>query len=136
MGEIVRKAYIMRGVSGSGKSTKAKELAGSIGKIHSTDEYFMKDGVYKFDPRFLGPNHKRNLAAFKDSLNRNVPIVVCDNTNSRHWEYKEYIEAAQNHGYEVEIVQMPHPDPVVAAKRNLHKVPETTIRRLLTRWEN
>ncbi len=135
MGEV-RKVYIMRGVSGSGKSTKARELAGTTGMIHSTDDYFMKDGVYKFDPRLLGRNHMRNFSAFKDSLNRNVLIVICDNTNSRHWEYKKYEEEAKNHGYEVEIVQMPHPEPAVAAKRSAHGVPETTIRRLLTRWED
>ena len=132
----VRKVYIMRGVSGSGKSTKARELAGETGKIHSTDDYFMKDGVYNFDPRLLGRNHMRNFSAFQNSLNQGIPIVICDNTNSRHWEYEKYVEAARNHGYEVEIVQMPHPDPVVAAKRNAHGVPETTIRRLLVRWED
>ena len=132
----MRKVYIMRGVSGSGKSTKARELAGDIGKIHSTDDYFMVDGAYKFEPRLLGRNHMRNLSAFKDSLHRSVPIVICDNTNSRHWEYKEYVEAAKNHGYEIEIVSMPHPDPVVAAKRTTHSVPEMIIRRLLARWQD
>ena len=43
----------MRGLPGSGKSTKAKKIAGDVGVIFSTDDFFMVDGQYKFDPKMI-----------------------------------------------------------------------------------
>jgi adenylate kinase family enzyme len=51
----------MRGVPGSGKSTKAKQLAGIKGLIYSTDDFFMKNGDYVYDPSKIGEYHDRNL---------------------------------------------------------------------------
>ena len=34
----------MRGLPGSGKSTKAKKIAAETGIIYSTDDFFMVDG--------------------------------------------------------------------------------------------
>lgn len=39
-----RTIILMRGVPGSGKSTKAKKLAGTSGIVYSTDDFFMKNG--------------------------------------------------------------------------------------------
>jgi pantothenate kinase-related protein Tda10 len=53
----------MRGVPGSGKSYLASLLRESYMKkgyscsIYSTDNFFMKDGVYSFDPSKLGEYH-------------------------------------------------------------------------------
>jgi adenylate kinase family enzyme len=44
----------MRGLPGSGKSTKAKELAGEQGLVFSTDDFFMVNGKYIFDPKMIG----------------------------------------------------------------------------------
>jgi NEDD4-binding protein 2 len=51
----------MRGVPGSGKSTKAKKLAGTDGLIYSTDDFFMKNGEYVYDVKSIGEYHDRNL---------------------------------------------------------------------------
>lgn len=128
-------AYIMRGVAGSGKSTRARELAGNTGIIHSTDDYFMTDGRYNRDTSLLEKFHRWNLMAFSESLDHEVPIVICDNTNSHRWEFQPYIDAAVKRGYQVEIVTMPHPDPEVAAKRNIHDVPMKTISAMIEKWE-
>jgi tRNA uridine 5-carbamoylmethylation protein Kti12 len=59
--EAPKTLYIMRGVPGSGKSTLAKQLAeGDESKIFSTDDYWMKDGTYQFDPKMLGNAHEWN----------------------------------------------------------------------------
>lgn len=44
----------MRGVPGSGKSTKAKKLAGNAGYIFSTDDFFIVKGEYVYDPKMIG----------------------------------------------------------------------------------
>ena len=51
----------MRGLPGSGKSTKAKKIAGEIGVIYSTDDLFMVDGQYKYDAKMIGEYHDKNF---------------------------------------------------------------------------
>lgn len=51
----------MRGVPGSGKSTKAKKLAGSSGLVFSTDDFFMVKGEYVYNQKMIGEYHDRNF---------------------------------------------------------------------------
>jgi adenylate kinase family enzyme len=51
----------MRGVPGSGKSTKAKKLAGTSGVVYSTDDFFMKNGEYVYDVKMIVEYHEKNL---------------------------------------------------------------------------
>lgn len=51
----------MRGLPGSGKSTKAKKIAGNEGVIYSTDDFFMINGKYTYDPKLIGENHEKNF---------------------------------------------------------------------------
>lgn len=129
-------AYIMRGVQGSGKSTLARKLIEGGGIIHSTDDFFLVDGEYRFNPQKLGEYHNRNYQNFCRSLRDNVPIVVCDNVNAKRWHFERYANSARNAGYIVAFLIMPHPNPEVAAKRTVHNVPSQTIRRIIEEWEN
>lgn len=107
----MKKLILMRGVSGSGKSTLAKQLAeqSSNHVIYSTDDFFMVDGQYKFDPKKIRVNHQRNQDRTYKAMKDGVELVIVDNTNTQAWEMKPYVEAAIKLGYEVEIRQ---PDPV------------------------
>lgn len=125
----------MRGVPGSGKTTMARAIAGKKGVIHSTDEFFVEKDIYNFDPIKLRENHEKNLKGFTESLKKGIPIVICDNTNIKRSEFEPYIRAAKQHGYEVKIVSLPHPDPEVAAKRNSHGVGADAIRRMIEKFE-
>lgn len=140
--------FIMRGIPGSGKSTVAEKILRSSlgdgpggflirGRIHSTDSYFYNEySEYKFDPSRLGEFHAANLQAFKESLAKGLPVVICDNTNTQRWEYQKYLDAAEEAGYIVSIVTLPHPPVEVAAERNSHGVPAEVIQRMLDRWES
>lgn len=130
-------AYIMRGVQGSGKTTRAKQLADSVGIIHSTDEYFYDENHrYVFGAARLQENHTRNYIAFCKSLRAGIPIVICDNTNIKRWHFEGYEKVARALGYKVEVITMPHPDPKIAALRNVHNVPESAIRKMIAAWED
>ena len=137
--------YIMRGIPGSGKSTVANRLAHQViipSAIHSTDKYFMVDGVYKFDPTKLREYHQKNLEAFKKSLDElpSLPfyeaVVICDNTNIKKSQYQPYVDAAKAAGYCVAFVVMPMPEAEIAAARNKHGVPLEVIKRMIEQWES
>lgn len=49
-----RRLVIMRGLPGSGKSTLAKKIANKYGLIYSTDDFFMVNNEYVFDPKMIG----------------------------------------------------------------------------------
>ena len=98
---------IMRGIPGSGKSTKAKELVGN-GAIFSTDERIEEKGDYReffekmissgnFGP--LGKMHNLNFKMGKEAMEKGVSPVIVDNTNIKANEPKNYVEAALNMGY-------------------------------------
>ena len=135
------KLILMRGVSGSGKSTLAKKLAedheGAV--IFSTDDFFMVEGVYNFDPKRIGMNHARNQERARQAMQAKTPCIIIDNTNTQAWEMKPYAQAAVEFGYQIEIRE---PDPVpfeeIMHRQTLRKdknLPEETVRRMLDRYE-
>lgn len=135
------KVYIMIGLPGSGKSTKSNEIANQFppwdAVIHSTDSYFMKDGVYNFNPGLLGVFHQKNFDAFEKSLKQCLSCIIVDNTNIRARDRKPYIEAAKAAGYEVEEVvvgEFTEEAVKLYAQRNVHKVPIEAIRKMAERY--
>jgi len=135
----MKDAYILRGISGSGKSTLANILAVERGIVHSTDSYFMVDGVYRFDPSKLAYNHSANQAAFRDSCKAGFNIVVCDNTNMKHWEMGNYIGFAKDFGYNVHIILVGNPfsdqHQFDCAARNKHGLTLDIIKKMAAKFE-
>ena len=121
------KCYIMQGVPGSGKSTIAETYAG-FGVIVSADTFFVKlgNGTYNFQPARLPDAHRECYLDFCKAVADGVAVVVVDNTNTTPTEIAPYERHATAFGYEVEIVRVMC-DPVVAAARNTHGVPEKGV---------
>jgi len=132
---MIPTVYIMRGMPGSGKSSLARDLAGDVGHIHSTDELSQVNGKYVFQPSKLGELHKQNYDNFVVSLENQVEIVICDNTNMQIWEFKKYVDIAKQFNYRVVIVTMPFIDINLAVERNTHDVPEISIKKMVQIWE-
>ena len=140
-----KKLIIMRGLPGSGKSTKARELAGKTGIIHSTDNYLIDPitGNYKFDPSKIAQHHAENLKAAIESMKSGISPVVIDNTNIQRWHYQKYIDAAIDNDYDVEIVAI---DPtsyseadineLAERQKRTHNVPKEVIVDMLNKWED
>jgi len=123
----VKTTVILRGCSGSGKSTVAKWLQQELkGAVFSTDSFFTVDGVYRFDPKKLQENHQKNLDAF---LAYEGVLAVVDNTNLAQWEYQKY----SNDRVPV-VVNMRETDPATLAKRNQHNVPISSILKMAAKF--
>jgi len=135
------KLIIMRGVSGSGKSTLAKKLALSHEKsvIYSTDDFFMIEGKYVFDPKKIGENHKKNQDRTTQGMKDRIPLIIIDNTNTQAWEMKPYVLAAIEHEYQIEIHE-PEQVDIQEIMRRQNSRPDKNIsieivERMLARFE-
>jgi predicted kinase len=124
------RVVIMRGGSGFGKSTYIeKELPGAT--VVSADHFFGKGADYRknFHVSKLGAAHKQCWDGFYDALNRQVPLIVVDNTNIKVRDFSKYVIEARKRGVEPEIVRL-ECDPEIAAKRNTHGVPHDICLRM------
>lgn len=135
------KVIILRGVSGSGKSTFVKKNWPHA-QVFSSDFFFMKDDkVYDFDAKKLPYAHGWCLRQFINALsafNHKVAMLpgfdgknevfVVDNTNTTIAEIAPYYAVAQAYGLNAEIITL-DVDPRKAAARNTHNVPATTVDR-------
>lgn len=121
--------FIMRGVSGSGKSTHAARLMGDNGEVVSADHFFYNDrGEYVFNPAKLPEAHAECLRRFVALLTKgDVSAIVVDNTNTTVAEVAPYAALALAYGATLEIVEV-ECDVEVAAARNLHGVPLAGVR--------
>jgi len=135
----MKKVIIMRGIPGSGKSTKAREIAATAitanysAVICSTDDYFIDkvDGLYKFDRTKLFINHQKNFHAFIGLIHQKVDVIIVDNTNINKSDFSHYEKVATLNGYDVEhIVVNPEISAEDAHARCIHQVPLETIARM------
>ena len=123
----------MRGLPGSGKSTKAASYGGTI---VSADDFFTHDGEYHYNQFRTGEAHERCRMDFLIALSRGDSPVVVDNTNIIKKEYEPYVQMAEDAGYDV-IIDTVQTDltPQDLAERNTHGVPVDVIEKMFVRWE-
>lgn len=140
-----QKLIIMRGIPGSGKSTRANDLVGE-GIIHSTDAIIEATGDYSgYFQRMVeskdwsehGRTHNKNFKNARQSMIEGVSPVIVDNTNIKAYEPKKYVEAALRMGLDennISIVDVGNGgvSATVLAERNTHNVPLETIRRMMS----
>ena len=122
---------LVRGVSGSGKSTFAEEFLFPISLLISTDDFFVVDGEYQFKPELLPENHLKCLKSVESEMNHpqqdTCPIIyyniVVHNTFTQDWEIKPYKELANKYGYNLYtiIVENRH------KSSSIHDVPDYVI---------
>jgi len=140
----MKTVYLMFGLPGSGKSTRANELAYGFREEDimptnfSTDDYWIRpDGYYDWNVARIKEAHQWNYARFSSFVNRrhdNLHVVFVDNTNLRFADCRRYIDTAKDAGYNVVLVEPETPwryDPQVCAEKNTHRVPLATIENML-----
>lgn len=129
----MRKAIILTGLPGSGKSTIAEQLVAAGAAACSADYYFIKEGVYRYVPAEIGLAHAACMRAFVNHITGNVVInvahdadIVVDNTNTTSVEIAPYVAVANAFGWEHEIIRV-ECDPEVAFARQTHGVSRATF---------
>lgn len=96
--------YLMRGPSGTGKSTLAKTIGAKA--VFSADDFFTQDdGTYAFNPDKIGQAHGRCKAQTEAALKKGISPVAVDNTFTKRFELKPYVEMARQYGYNVEFIE-------------------------------
>jgi len=155
---------IMRGLPWTGKSYRAKELAGDDGLIFSTDDYWYevnkpdKPDEYSFNPRFLGAAHKWNILRAQRAIDIATPLIIIDNTNTTASEPQPYVQYADWQEYKIcieeptserwqEIAQLltrkrdnkkelkQWAEKLAEGSKETHKVPAWAIERMMWRWQ-
>lgn len=130
----MKKVIIMRGISGSGKSTWVKKNVPEA-VVCSADHHFINDGVYKFDWRELKQAHAACFKKFHEAVTCGLGVIVIDNTNTELHEISRYLGVIELFEYDLEIVRI-ECDLSVAQARNVHEVPPESVRAQSVRFEN
>ena len=118
---------LIRGLPGSGKSTMAKAMHGYC--HFEADQFFMRDGEYKFDPALLKHAHD-SCQKMADAALQIARDVVVSNTFTRKWEMQAYLDMAKKHGADVRIIT------ATGNYKNVHGVPAEAIQKMRDRWED
>jgi predicted kinase len=130
--------YLVRGISGAGKSTFAKGIW-SDNIIFEADKFFINEnGDYKFDATKLKDAHAWCQSEVENLMKyqiENVPIgfgeVVIANTFTQEWEMEPYMKLAEKYNYRIFslVIENRH------GNKNQHNVPDETIKKMVDRFE-
>lgn len=118
--------YIIRGVSGAGKSTFAKELASALGiSSYEADQFaYDEQGNYNFQPSKLGYYHACCQQAVLTELVNGLDVILA-NTSTTEKELAPYLAMVKELDCKVVslVVENRH------GNSNVHDVPEQTLER-------
>jgi len=109
---MIKTVIINRAVPGSGKTTITNCIVAELRDndidvaVHSTDEYFMVGNKYVFDIEKLNTYHQKNFLEFKNSIEKKIDVVICDNTNIAPWQTEMYTQLAREYQYQILIITL------------------------------
>lgn len=117
--------YILRGVSGCGKTTLAKNLEHSLPNCitcAADDYYYDEDGNYNWKVENLKSAHKMCQGKVDSAMFLDVKNIVVHNTNTAQKEIQPYLNMAEKYGYCVVslVVENLH------GNKDVHNVPQDT----------
>lgn len=118
------KLVLVRGLPGSGKSTLARQLRNLDYAHFEADDYFVVNGVYRYDAARIREAHTWCRHQARQALVEGRRVVVA-NTFTRLREIVPYAEMSDH----VAVLWARGSWP------NVHGVPDDKLRSMATRWE-
>mgnify|MGYP003148474834 CR=1 FL=1 len=126
---------LVRGVSGSGKTTFVEEFIENVSLSIATDDFFILDGIYTFDRNYLAEYHQRCIDSVESEMETPSTEgwcnIVVHNTFTGQWEMQPYLDLAEKYGYNVYtiIIENRH------KSESIHGVPKNAIKAQRDRFE-
>lgn len=114
---------LIRGLPGSGKTTKAMGYVNDGYKHLEADQFFMVDGQYRFDIKRLSEAHAWCLDQASEALKAGEFVCVA-NVFATTEDMKPYVDL----GADYQIVEANYPG------QSSHKVPAATLRTMEATW--
>ena len=118
----------IRGVPGSGKTTRALTMTGTL--IEADHFFINQQGQNQYNARFIKDAHawcqlemKRHLLSGRD--------VIVANTFVKRWEVLEYLHAANTLGLDLDIAVI----EVQGHFNNVHNVPKSVVEKMRREFE-
>ncbi len=156
--------YLMRGLPSCGKSRRARELAGTMGVVCETDDFFYSQvgdraDKYDYDADRQQEARDWNYGRFIDAVDCGVTPIVVDRGNGLNFETQRYARYAVDRGYTVLLAEPDSPwwqeirvllkykehtqpvlddwaDALAKKNRSTHRTPARTIRRWMKHWNS
>ena len=123
----------MKGLPGSGKSTKAKLYTDCT--TFSADDFWQNN---TFTPSMLSDANNWNRTRVTKAMKHDVICIVVDSCNINHIERRPYVDLAHKFGYDVKIVTPGtswQNDPIVCHAKCVHDISLTTIKNMHNRTD-
>lgn len=146
----LKKLFIMCGIPGSGKSTRAKKIANCV---FEADNYWLNCvGDYLFVPTKIGKAHQWCQSEVRKAMQDGKTSICVANTSLTPKERKPYIDLAKEFGYEVSLELPNSPwfldilprlrnktftdeDVWAFVRKTVHNVPFETVKIMMERWD-
>lgn len=127
------KLILIRGIPGSGKSTLARQIVhGTVGRHLEADMYFVDPVTqkYEWDATRVRDAHEWCLDRTGLYLGHGMYPVVVSNTFTRLRELRPYFELAAQYNV------IPNVITAQGGFKNVHDVPEETLKKMAARFEH
>jgi predicted kinase len=110
---------LCRGVPGAGKSSFAEDMAAGA-PVLATDDFFMDEGIYKWDPKQLHRAHRDCEERTEAEMQKETPKIFVCNTFVRASDMNPYLELAEEYGYTTYCVILENRH----GHKDVHNVPQ------------